>query len=357
MARKRAILRLAQISGFALAFAANPVMGASVKPSLTVFYVPWDIGGRADLAGHISAINVFAPFWIALKTPDGIPTLTPDDDAASVILAANPRPIVMPVVANAHDAIWDGTTADAIIARPESRSALTSALIKLAAEKNYGGYVFDLENLSATTVTALPQFVSAVQAVFKPAHLETWLTVPLGSADWPIRAIQDAGGTVVLMAYDQCWANSTPGPVAGDDWFGPTLAARMKGLDASKTIIALGNYAYDWPERAPAKVLSVDQALQLAHDNKASVTRAKPQSNPTFTYTAADGTPHVVWMLDGETFARQRATASAYDVKGVAIWRLGLEDAGVWGKAARETRIESGNAIQPPPVCFMLPTK
>jgi hypothetical protein len=62
-------------------------------------------------------------------------------------------------------------------------------------------------------------------------------------------------------------------------------------------------------------------------------------------------------MLDGETFARQRATASTYDVKGVAIWRIGLEDAGVWGKAVRGTRIGPGNAIQPPPVCFLLPTK
>jgi spore germination protein YaaH len=234
---------------------------------------------------------------------------------------------------------------------------MIAALAKLAADKNYGGYVFDLENLSAASVAALPQFVSAVQAVFKPAHLETWPTVPLGFADWPIKAIQDAGGTVVLMAYDQCWANSTPGPIAGDDWFGPTLAARMQGIDPSKTIIALGSYAYDWPKGMPAKVLSIDQASQLAYDNNSSVTRTKPQSNPVFTYTAADGTPHVVWMLDGETFARQSATASSYNVIGIALWRLGFEDASVWKKSDQATRIGSRNAGQPLPVCFLLPTK
>jgi len=333
-----------------------PFLSAAAKPNVTAFYVPWDATGRSDLAAHISAVDIFAPFWIALKTPDGIPTITPDDTTSALIASAKPKPTVMPIVTNAHDAIWDGDTADATITRPESRSALIAALARLAADRNYGGYIFDLENLSPAAIAALPQFVSAAQATFTAAHLEIWVTVPLGSTDWPTRSMQDAGATVVLMAYDQCWANSTPGPIAGDDWFGPTLAARMRGLDASKTIIALGSYAYDWPQGQPAKVLSVDQATRLARDNSSSVTRTPPQSNPVFTYSAADGIAHVVWLLDGNTFARERETASRYNVKGVALWRLGLEDAAVW-KRARGTPISSGNATQPSPVCFLLPTK
>jgi len=336
--------------------AAMPFASAASKPSFTAFYVPWDATGRSDLAAHLSAVDVFAPFWIALKTPDGIPTVTPDDDASGLIANSHPKPTVMPVVANAHDAIWDGDTAAAIITKPESRTALIAALVKLAADKNYGGYIFDLENLSPTTIAALPQFVSAAQTAFSAAHLEIWVTVPLGSTDWPMRSMQDAGATIVLMAYDQCWANSTPGPIAGDDWFGPTLASHMRGLDPSKTIIALGSYAYDWPKGQPAKALSVEQATQLARDNNSSVTRTAPQSNPVFTYSGADGVPHVVWMLDGSTFARERGTASSYNVKGVALWRLGLEDAAVW-KIARGTPISSGSATQPPPVCFLLPAK
>ena len=167
--------------------------------------------------------------------------------------------------------------------------------------------------------------------------------------------MQDAGATVVLMAYDQCWANSTPGPIAGDDWFGPTLAARMKDLDPSRTIIALGSYAYDWPKGLPAKVLSVSEALQLARDNKTTMSRTPPQLNPVFRYDAPGGVTHVVWMLDGGTFASDRATALSYNPKGIALWRLGLEDAAVW-KFAQGTRIGAGGAI-PPPVCFLLPAK
>ena len=333
---------------------AGLALPATAKPDVVAFYVPWDAAGRTDLAAHVSETSVFAPFWITLKTSDGLPTITNDDQASNLIADTRSAPLVMPVVANAHDGIWDRAMADAVIVSPESRAALIAALSKLASDKKYHGYVFDLENLSPASVTALPQFVSAVQAKFAPIGLEMWVTVPLGSADWPIKALQDAGATVVLMAYDQCWANSTPGPIAGDDWFGPTLSARMQGLEASKTVIALGSYAYDWPKGMPAKVLSVDQALQLAHDNNATVSRSAPQLNPVFAYNAPNGVPHVVWILDGVTFARQRATASRYNVKGIALWRLGLEDTAVW-KASLSAPIRATAAQAPAPVCSMLP--
>lgn len=347
-------VRVLALCGMIATVATLSVGSALARPDVVAFYVPWDPAGRTDLAAHLSAINVFAPFWIVLKTADGIPTLQSDDSTSAIINASRSPPTVMPVVSNAHDGVWDTASADAVITRPEIRTVLIDQLTKLAREKGYGGYVFDLENLSPATVVALPQFVSAVQAAFVSAHIQVWLAVPLGSADWPTKALQDTGATIVLMAYDQCWANSTPGPIAGDDWFGPTVAARMQGLDASKTVIALGSYAYDWPPGKRAKVLSVEQALQLAHDIKASISRTAPQSNPVFTYNSPDGASHVVWMLDGKTFARQRATAAHYNVKGIALWRLGLEDTAVW-KATKPAPIRAKAGQAPAPVCSLLP--
>ncbi len=121
-------------------------------------------------------------------------------------------------------------------------------------------------------------------------------------------------------------------------------------------MIALGSYAYDWPKGQPARVLSVGQALQLAHDNGTVVSRAAPQRNPVFTYTGSDGVPHVVWMLDSETFTRQRAAAMRYRVKGIALWRLGLEDAAVWNGAA-PAQANGVTGPVPAPVCSLLPGK
>ena len=322
---------------------------------LVAFYVPWDAQGRTSLAAHVADIYVFAPFWITLITRDGVPSITDDSTSTAILQGAPHSPHVMPVVANAHNGIWDQETVDAIFGSRQAETTLASSLVKLAAEKQYSGYIFDFENLSPNSIAALPVFVKAVGGVFVPAHLETWITVPLESADWPARAIQDAGATAVLMAYDECWANSTPGPIAGDDWFTAGLATRMRDLDASKTVIVLGNYAYDWPKGKPAAALSVQQAIQLAHDNSANITQTAPQSNPVFVYTGADTVPHVVWMLDSSAYSRQRATALRFGPRAVGLWRLGLEDDAVWSKAGGTTQAKSTSTQVPAPVCSMLP--
>lgn len=356
MTRRTKLLGLLTAAGLTLV-APNILFGStkgSSETKLVAFYVPWDTEGQSDLIEHINAVDVLAPFLITLKTPDGTPSIT-DDPRITPLSFSPSAPMVMPVIANTHDAIWDSAIVDAIFTTPQSMANLTSALVKLAEANHYAGYVFDLENLSSASTSALPKFVGEVQAAFGPAHLQTWLTVPVTSADWPTRAIQEAGATVVLMAYDQCWANSTPGPIAGEDWFGPALAQRMKDLDASKAVVALGNYAYDWPAGKPAKVLSVNQAIQIASENGAQILREAPHWNPTFTYTGPDAGAHTVWMLDGGTFARQKATALRFRPKAIGLWRMGLEDSAVWKNTNTFPHAKLLSAQIPPPVCTMLP--
>lgn len=356
MTRWAKLTRLLAAVGLTLA-APSTLLGlteGSSTAKLVAFYVPWDTEGQPDLAEHLKTVGVLAPFLITLKTPDGTPTVTDDPRIAS-LLSSPSAPSVMPVIANAHDAIWDGATADAVITSPQAQAILTDALVKLAKANHYSGYVFDLENLSAASVSALPKFIGAIQTTFGPSHLQSWITVPVTSADWPIRPMQEAGATVVLMAYDQCWANSTPGPIAGEDWFISALTQRINGLDASKTIIALGSYAYDWPGGKPAKVLSVGQATQLASENNAPIMRKAPDWNPTFTYTGADSVPHTVWMLDGDTFVRQKTTALQFRPKAIGLWRVGLEDPAVWKNTSTLPHSNPPSAQIPPPVCAMLP--
>jgi spore germination protein YaaH len=48
------------------------------------------------------------------------------------------------------------------------------------------------------------------------------------------------------MAYDEHYANKDHGPIASQSWYEERLSKRMGELDPAKTIIALGNYGYDW---------------------------------------------------------------------------------------------------------------
>jgi hypothetical protein len=100
---------------------------------------------------------------------------------------------------------------------------------------------------------------------------------------------------VVLMAYDQHWGTGDAGPPAGQDWFeGDVAEKRLAELDPAKTIVALGDYGYDWTLKdakgpAAAEVVTFNEATQTAHDSGATPHMDESSLNPTFGYEDDNG--------------------------------------------------------------------
>ncbi|HEY3949561.1 glycosyl hydrolase family 18 protein [Phenylobacterium sp.] len=329
---------------------------ASAAPLLAGFYLPWDDTSQASLAAHAGALQVLAPMSAAVDSPQGHVRWQPDRALAALRAKSRPgSPKVFPVLSNAHDEIWDVAAAEAAMTNPAAGRALADQLVAKAAAEDYGGYVLDFENLTPKGLAAYAPFLARLHAALKPAGRELWVTATMGQDPAFIGSLAKATDAVVLMAYDQCWATSTPGPIAGDDWLAQTLDARLAVLDPTHTIVALGAYGYDWPQNPDgkggvAKVVSVTEAEALARLNHAHVVRATPDGNPHFAYNGGDGKPHQVWWLDAAAFRAQRAAALARHVRGVAIWRLGLEDPALWTKPTAARPLRPGPA---PAACAM----
>src|SRR6266704_6506674 len=104
----------------------------------------------------------------------------------------------------------------------------------------------------------------------------------------------------------------------------------MGELDPAKTIVALGNYGYNWTEGSEAKEVSFQQALIDARDSDAQIEFDPETHNPHYDYDEEDQKHHIVWFLDGVTAFNQMRAASGYHPAGFALWRLGSEDPSVW---------------------------
>ncbi len=305
------------------------------RPLNVGFYVSWDESSRESLARHIDALDVVAPQWIALQGSQGALTLTADPLAEAIIKGARRPPSVLPLVHNAQESAWNGPQADALILSPVARKALSEHLVTLARTHGYGGYIFDLENLSPRAAEAYPGFLAQIRAALKPEGRELWVTAPFADASWPLKKLQAATDVLVLMAYDQHWGTGDAGPAAGQAWFQSGVAARMSELNPAKTILALGAYGYDWTLPSPgqagsAEAITFNEATQLAHDSGASVAMDPEALNPHLAYQDDLGRQHQAWFLDAATFHNQIKVADAYRPLGYAIWRLGSEDQGVW---------------------------
>lgn len=332
---------------------------AAARPLMVGFYLPWDLASRASTVAHAGALDVLAPMSGALDSAQGSVRWQPDPALAPALAKARAKPKVFPVVSNAHDNVWDAPAADGALLDPRAGAAFIAALADQAKAQGYGGYILDLENLSPAAAPAYAPFLARLHAALKPLGRELWVTASLAADPAVLQQLASATDAVVLMAYDQCWATGTPGPIAGQDWLQANLDAKLAPKagrsDPGHFIVALGAYGYDWPAGRPAAVLSAPDAARLGRTTGQAVTRALPDANPHFAYTAPDGARHSVWYLDAAAFKAQRAEADAHRARGVAIWRLGLEDPAIWTNAAPA-------AVGPPPVtpnprCVALPPR
>jgi cellulose synthase/poly-beta-1,6-N-acetylglucosamine synthase-like glycosyltransferase/peptidoglycan/xylan/chitin deacetylase (PgdA/CDA1 family) len=138
----------------------------------------------------------------------------------------------------------------------------------------------------------------------------------------------------VLMAYDEHWLTGDPGPPASQAWFQENLPETLGKLDAGRTILALGSYGYDWAKRGgkwdTAEATSFHDAMLLADDSGANVDYDADYLNATFGYHDPDGIEHQLWFLDAVSLYNQMKVSDAFRPRGYGLWRLGLEDPGVW---------------------------
>ena len=162
-----------------------------------------------------------------------------------------------------------------------------------------------------------------LHSTFAAKNLLVVQAVPFDDPDWNYKAYSAANDYLILMAYDQHWTGSDAGPVAAQDWFEQKLIARMRDLDASKTIIALGNYGYDWSDaNKEADEVTFQEALITANESSAAPAFDSATRNPYFEYDEEDNSHHKVWFLDAVTAYNQMRAASGYKPAGFAsgVW-------------------------------------
>lgn len=315
--------------------AAPATRGSAAKPLNVGFYVSWDTNSRASLAAHVGQLDVVSPQWVALIGNKGDIDVTADAQASALIAAAPNKPAVLPLVHNSANAAFDADQAEAVLASPAARAALIKRLADLAQAKGFGGYIFDLENLTPRAARLYPGFLAQARAELAKTDRQAWVTAPFDGEDWPLVAMQKATDAIVLMAYDQHYGTGEAGPAAGQDWFQENLALRFKELDPAKTIMALGAYGYDWTAKSAgspkgADAVTFHEAMVLASDAGVQTGFDPDSLNPTFAYKDDAGRDHAVWFLDAVAAFNQVRVTDPWRPMGYGLWRMGSEDPGVW---------------------------
>ncbi len=297
------------------------------------FYVNWDESSYASLERNLDHLDWVVAQWAHLvDSKNGSSPLSIELDAKALNLIRERRPqtSIIPMVQNLTDEKWQYDVLARAVADEDSRQRLVAALSQFVEQNKFAGVAVDFEEPTKDTQPNLLRFMQELHAAFQTRGWVVVQAVPFDDAEWNYREYAAATDYLMLMAYDEHWAGKVAGSVASQDWYQGTLANRMRDLNPAKTIIALGNYGYDWAEGVDAKEVSFQEAVINARDSSAQIAFDPATRNPHYEYDEEDNSHHVVWFLDGVTAFNQMRAASGYNPAGFALWRLGSEDPSIW---------------------------
>ncbi len=335
-------------AGLLLLTAPAPVLGASLRappdaptgastqnPSppapLQAFVLAGAPDSFADLQAHASAIGVIYPTYYECS-PSG-----PVQGAAEPALDA--FALARSLVEMPRFSCQNGPLVHRILTARALRARVLTQLETLAL--SYAGLNLDLENDRPSDRSAFTTFVAALAARLHLAGRRLAVDVAGVTSELPRRqtylyddpALAALADTVFVMAWGVHWERSAPGPLAPLPYV-RAVAARLRRLPhASRFVLGIPLYGLDWPALGgpsqPATPLPYAAAVSLAQSVGATPARDGASGELSFSYTRA-GTAHHVWFPDARAVAQRIDIAHRFGLA-AGLWRLGQEDAGVWG--------------------------
>lgn len=321
---------------------ATPVKTVT-RPLESMFYYIPGAASFASMQMYADKITILAP---QAYTVDDTGTLKGklSDQVTKLVAAKNIK--VMPLIANQN---FSQTTIHTILSSIDLQNKVIDQLVAEAKAKNYIGWEFDFERISATDRDAYSSFVELAASKFKSNGLRFSVAVlartsenpgdlPAGSWDnwsgvYDYKRIGKAADFVTLMAYDM--PDST-GPVASMDWIKKTLAYVKKSIPANKISLGIPTYGWQWDtdDKVKLKAVSWEKVNELVvnklynkmgFDSKIGegwITYSEKLDFVTINYK--------IWFENAKSFKQKYDYAKAQKLYGISVWALGLEDDGLW---------------------------
>ena len=302
---------------------------ARSRQTVTGFYVPWDDTSRASLAAHVGALDQVVPALAYVTGREHRLRIVTDSRFDAILAGARHRPRVLPMVQNALDGRWDGPGLAALLADPRARARLLDGLTGMVRARHGSGIAFDFEELPVSAQANYHRLLAEAHQRFAPRRWTVAVAVPVANPDWRLRDYARVADQLFVMLYDEHWASGDPGPIASQAWYVHQLQQAVREIGPGKVVATVANYGYDWSPGSAGTALTVEEAWLASSASDARIRFDPASGNSTFRYEE-DGRPHEVWLLDAASAWNQLRAAHLAGVAGVAVWRLGSEDPGLW---------------------------
>lgn len=304
-----------------------------IKSTFSAWVASWDQHKTPEyLLQTNGKLKSISPLWYKL-TPQGQVVEIPNLKGKSEVLnsATNSATLVIPTIIND----FDGARVNKFL-KSSSQSKQLDQLVDLAVKNDYAGWDIDWEQIKSTDKKAFSEFVADFSQKLHAKNLVLSISVhaQTGRNDWEgtkgqdYRTLGESADFIRIMTYDFHYENSDPGPVTPLEELTKVITYAKQTLPASKIVIGLPTYGYDWGPTKGEGLQYQDIINRLATVD-AQTQRDASSGAMVSTYTK-DKSKHQVWYEDYQSMLSKVALANSLGVTQFCFWRLGGEDIQFW---------------------------
>jgi spore germination protein YaaH len=294
------------------------------------YYVDYDANSRVTVQTQGQQIN-----WIITTNYDIVNTQGTIQGTHDATIMADARSRGVGVHFRLANRGFNRDIVHRVLTRSSTRQRVENGILNILNTYGYDGVNIDFENVAPGDRAALTSFMGRLAARLGPLGKTLSMAVPPKTADIPnddwngafdYRALGGAVNWLIVMAYDEHWSGSAPGPVASMPWVETVVwFAINSNVPPQKILLGVALYGYDWPTGGSGEGISMHTALARATQHGATISYDPVARVPYYRYSG-----HTVYFEDSKSVEHKVYLAMVLQLAGIAAWRLGHEVPETW---------------------------
>lgn len=284
----------------------------------------------AESTQDMTGVNVISPTWFTIADNSGNIS-----SIASADYVTEAHAMGLQVWGLVDNFSTDVTTTD-ILSSTSARQNLISQLVSAAVGVGLDGINVDFEYLSEDVG---PHFLEFLRELSIECHKNNLVL----SVDNPVpedftshydRAEQGrVVDYIIIMGYDEHYVGSEEaGSVASLSWVEQGITDTLEEVPAERVINGMPFYTRLWSTTAgvlSSEAIGMDSAAEVIAENGAETWWDETAGQNYGEYQVGN-TTYQIWLEDSQSIAEKVKLATQYDLAGVAAWKLGFENSGIW---------------------------
>ena len=282
----------------------------------------------------VSGVNVIAPTWFYLESPEGDMSSVASD---TYVATAHSRGLSVWTVANDFDgAVNSSKDTFSALSTYAGRSKIIDTIVSETVRVGADGINIDFEKVNADCAPYFQEFIRELSVSCRTqglvlsidAYVPTY-TKYLGRAE-----LARTADYIVCMCYDEHTSGSeTAGSVSSLPFVQKGIRDTLKEVPPEQTVIALPFFTRLWKvneNAAPtSSAMGMGEAAAWLSENAANVVWDEETGQNYAEAKGVDGTSKI-WVEDAQSISEKMKEVMAAGCAGVAEWKLGLETQDIW---------------------------